>query len=288
MAADRDAGDHLMADQSDVENALVSAIATTLYPNGQAVASVIGSGVTVRVYRGWPVSTALHADLTDGIINVSVFPSGEARATTRYPTSWTVTTATKPTLTVSMAGNAITFAGTTAAGQMAGISVDGATYVYLVQSGDTTAFVAAALAAQLIAAGLLVQVSDATVTIPSAARLFARVEQAQNAYQETRRQKQSFRISCWCPAPLLRDQVASTIDAAIASTPFLSLADGTSARITLAGGATIDQSENATLYRRDLIYAADYATTLTAAQPAMVFGTGTLSSPAGTLSPLLG
>jgi hypothetical protein len=74
----------------------------------------------------------------------------------------------------------------------------------------------------------------------------------------------------------------------MARTPFLTLADGTTARITLAGGATIDQSENASLYRRDLIYAADYATTFTAAQPAMVFGTGTLSSPAGTLSPLLG
>jgi hypothetical protein len=278
-----------MADQSDVENALVAAITAMLYPNGPTAASVIGStGVTVRIYRGWPVSAALHADLADGIVNVSVFPNGEPRNTTRYPANWNVTTATIPALGVSVASNAVTFAGTTASGQMAGLAVDGATYVYLVQAGDTTALVAAALAAQLIAAGLLVQISGGTVTIPSASKLFARVEQAQNAYQETRRQRQSFRVSCWCPDPMLRDQVASTIDAAIASTAFLALADGTSARITLAGGATIDQNENATLYRRDLIYAADYATTLTAAQPAMVFGTGTLSSPAGTISPLLG
>jgi hypothetical protein len=278
-----------MADQSDVENALVAAITATLYPNGTTASSVICQGaITVRVYRGWPVSTALHADLAEGIVNVSVFPSGEPRDTTRYPTNWNVTTATTPSLTVSVAANVVTFGGNTAAGQMAGLSVDGATYIYLVQPGDTTALVAAALAAQLIAAGLLLQISGAAVTIPSAARLIARVEQAQTAYRETRRQRQSFRVSCWCPAPLLRDQVASTIDAAMANTAFLPLADGTSAHITLAGGATIDQSENASLYRRDLIYAADYATTLTAAQPAMVFGTGTLSSPAGTLSPLLG
>ena len=278
-----------MADQSDVENALVAAITATLYPNGPTAASVIGpDGITVRVYRGWPVSAALLSDIADGTVNVSVFPNGEPRDTTRYPTNWNVTTATTPTLTLSIAANAVTFGGTTAAGQMVGLSADGATYVYLVQAGDTTAFVAAALAAQLIAAGLIVQISGATVTIPSAFRLFARIEQAQSAYRETRRQRQSFRVSCWCPAPLLRDQVASTIDAAIANAPFLALADGTSARITLAGGATIDQSENATLYRRDLIYAADYATTLTAAQPAMVFGTGTLSSPAATVSPLLG
>jgi hypothetical protein len=278
-----------MADQSDVENALVAAITVTLYPNGPTAASIIGSdAVTVRVYRGWPVSAALHADLAAGILNVSVFPSGEPRDTTRYPTSWNVITATVPTLTVSVAPNVVTFGGTTAAGQTAGLSVDGATYVYLVQAGDTTALVAAALAGQLIAAGLLVQFSGPSVTVPSASKFFARVEQAQSAYKETRRQRQSFRVSCWCPGPLLRDQVASTIDAAMADTSFLVLSDGSSARIVLAGGATIDQSENATLYRRDLIYAADYATTLTAAQPAMVFGTGTLSSPAGTLSSLLG
>jgi hypothetical protein len=278
-----------MADQSDVENAIVAAVTATLYPNGPEAASVIGCGaVTVRVYRGWPVTAALHADLADGIVNVSVFPGGAPRDTTRYPTNWNVTTATTPSLTVSVAANAVTFSGATTAGQMAGLSVDDATYIYLVQAGDTTALVAAALAAQLIAAGRLVQLSGATVTIPSASKLMARVEQAQSAYQETRRQRQSFRVSCWCPAPLLRDQVASTIDAAMARTAFLTLADGSSARITLAGGDTIDQGENAILYRRDLIYAADYATTLTAAQPAMVFGTGTLSSPAGTVATLLG
>jgi hypothetical protein len=278
-----------MADQSDVENALVAAITATLYPNSAAEASIICTGrVTIRVYRGWPVSAALQDDLANGVVNVSVFPNGEPRDTTRYPTAWTVTTATIPTLTVAVANSTVAFAGTTAAGQMAGIALDGATYVYLVQTGDTTALVAAALAAQIIAAGQIVQIAGATLTIPAASRLFARVEQSQSAFRETRRQKQSFRVSCWCPDPILRDQVAAAIDATMANTTFLTLADGTAARITLAGGATIDQSENATLYRRDLIYAADYATTLTAAQPAMVFGTGTLSSPAGALSSLLG
>jgi hypothetical protein len=189
-----------MADQSDVENALVAAITATLYPNGASEASVIANGaVTIRVYRGWPASVALHRDLTDGAVNVTVFPSSEPRDTTRYPTTWNVTTATAPTLTVSVTNTSVIFAGTTAAGQMAGIALDGATYIYLVQTGDTTALVAAALAAQIIAAGQIVQIAGATLTIPAASRLFARVEQAQNAFRETRRQKQSFRVSCWCP-----------------------------------------------------------------------------------------
>jgi hypothetical protein len=171
---------------------------------------------------------------------------------------------------------------------MAGMAVNGETFVYLVQKGDTAALVAASLAAQITAAGYLAQYSNVTITLPGAASVLARVEQAQSAFRETRRQSQSFRVSCWCPTPALRDQTCTTIDTALANTNFLTLADGTAARLTLAGGSTIDQMENATLYRRDLLYAAEYATILTAAQPAMVFGTGTLSTPAGALSPLLG
>lgn len=278
-----------MADQSDVETALVAAIAAAVYPNGTAAASILGqTAATCRVYRGWPVTAALNADLAAGIINVSVFPAGPPRNTTRYPTQWMTTTSTMPTLSVIVRQNIVTFTGTPAAGQMAGIAVDGTTFVYLVQNGDTAALIAASLAAQITAAGHFVQNSNAILAVPGAASLIARIEQAQSAFRETRRQIQPFRVSCWCPDPYLRDLTASTIDCAIANTSFLSLADGTSARITLEGGATIDQMENAHLYRRDLLYSADYATILTAAQPAMVFGTGTLSTPAGTIALLLG
>lgn len=276
-----------MADQSDVETALVAAIAGTLYPNGTAAPSAAG-GATLRIYRGWPVSQALTADLAAGIVNVSVFPAGEPRETTRHSARWHVTSATMPTLTPITRRNIVTFTGTPAAGQMAGVAVNGQSFVYLVQAGDTAALVAASLAAQISAAGILAQYSNVTIALPGAASLIARVEQAQTAYQETRRQRQTFRVTCWCPSPALRDETCAIIDTALANTRFLPLRDGTSARLTLAGGATLDQMENAALYRRDLLYAADYATILTAAQPSMVFGTGTLSTPAGTLSPLLG
>lgn len=278
-----------MADQSDVENALVSFIATVLYPSGTTTASAINIGqTTLRIYRGWPISHALNSDLSNGIVNITVFPAGEPRDTTRYPTSWNVTTSTRPTLTINTRGNIITFGGTPALGQMVGIAINGQTFVYLVQSGDTTAMIAAALAAQMTSAKIFVQYSGSTVAAPGATGLMVRVEQEQSAYREIRRQRQNFRVSCWCPTPELRDQTASAIDSSLADINFLTLTDGTYARLTLAGGATIDQMENANLYRRDLLYSADYATTLTAAQPAMVFGTGTLSTPAGPLSPLLG
>jgi hypothetical protein len=278
-----------MADQSDVENALVAVISAALYPNGASAASAVGKpAATCRIYRGWPTPTALNADLIAGIVNVTLFPSGSPRNTTRYPTRWTVTSNTTPTLAALVRQNIVTFTGTPAAGQMAGIAVNGQTFVYMAQRGDTAALIAAALGAQITAAGFFVQYSNAILAVPGAASLLARVEQAQSAFFEARRQSQPFRVSCWCPNPMLRDQTASVVDSAMADTTFLTLADGTSARITLDGGATIDQMENATLYRRDLLYAADYATIVTAAQPAMVFGTGALSTPSGTVAPLLG
>ncbi|MCB8880409.1 hypothetical protein ACELLULO517_09210 [Acidisoma cellulosilytica] len=278
-----------MADQSDVESAFVAAIARAIYPKGSDAPSIIGeSAATCRIYRGWPVATALNADLANGIVNVSVFPAGPPRNTTRYPTRWNVTTATAPTLSVILRQNIVTFTGLPAAGQMAGIAVDGTTFIYPVQSGDTAALIVAVLAAQIRAAGYFVQNANAILVVPNAASLLARVEQAQSAFRETRRQAQSFRVSCWCPDPLLRDATARAIDTAIANTSFLTLADGTAARITLEGGTTIDQMESAHLYRRDLLYGAEYPTILTAAQPAMVFGQGSLSSPAGSLAPLLG
>jgi hypothetical protein len=280
-----------MADQSDVATALAAAIVARLYPNGATLASIIAGPagpVMCRIYRGWPTSSALNDDLGAGIANISVFPDGQPRDTTRYPATWRVPVIAQPTMAVAVSGMTVSFSGAAAAGQMAGIAVDNARFVYLVQSGDTTALVAAALGAQIIASGQIIQISGATVTIPSAAKLFARVEQQQTAIRESRRQSQVFRVSCWCPGPSIRDQIAAAIDGAMADMAFLDLVDGTSARITAAGGSTIDQGENAALYRRDLLYAADYATTVTAALPAMLFGTGSLATPAGELAPLFG
>jgi hypothetical protein len=278
-----------MADQSDVETALSAAVSTALYPNGAEQASIIAGTETCRIYRGWPAATPLEADLAAGVVNVTIFPATAApQETTRYPPTWQVPSLIAPTLTVAVTGVAVSFAGKAAAGQVAGIAVDGATYSYVVRATDTTASVAASLAAPIRAAGRIVQISGATLSLPGAGRILARVVQSQNAIRETRRQRQEFKIICWCPTPMLRDQVAGAIDAALSGVYFLPLADGTGGRLTLGGGATSDQAENARLYRRDLVYLVDYPTTEASILPSMLFGTGTLGSAAGVIAPLLG
>ena len=83
---------------------------------------------------------------------------------------------------------------------------------------------------------------------------------------------QVFRVTCWCPTPQTRDAAAGAIDLAMAPLTFLDLADGSQGRVIYAGTTVFDQSQDALLYRRDLLYSVEYATVLTATQPAMLFG----------------
>ena len=163
MAANGKTGNYLMADQSDVETALVSLASVALYPNGVGAQSV--PGANCRIYRGWPQSTSLDNDLRSGVINVSVFGGhGPGRLTTRYSDCWTSTSVTL-SLSVEVAGTSVTFAGQAASGQVAGIRAYGNTYVYRVQATDDVAAVAANLAV-LVGADHIAQLSGAAVNIP--------------------------------------------------------------------------------------------------------------------------
>lgn len=258
-----------MADQSDVETALAGMISAALYPSGADQPSL--PGPLCRIYRGWPNSAALDDDLAAGWINVTVFPSGGAvRNTTRYPTAWSASPR-QPTLTFSIGASSVTFGGSADPGQIAGLIVGEKTYTYATAPGDTPAMVAAQLAAMARAGGVVV-LSGATVTIPGASKIAARVAAGAVALREMRRQTQDFRVTCWCPSPATRDQAAGIIDQAFAQVGFIPLPDGSQARIVFAGGAVVDQLEDAQLYRRDLLYSVEYATTVVQEQPPMLFG----------------
>jgi hypothetical protein len=258
-----------MADQSDVENALVALAANALYPNGSGASSL--PGPDCRIYRGWPNSAALNSDLAAGVINVTVFPQGEpGHNTTRYSQQWLGSPA-QPTFTASVSGSSVTIGGTAGLGQLVGILVNNISYVYAALAGDTPETVAANLATAA-RADWIVNLSGATLTVAGAASILARVVADASVMQEVRRQDQGFRITCWCPTPATRDASASAIDLLLVSFQFIDLADGSLGRLRYRGTLVFDQSQDALLYRRDLLYDVEYPTTVTALQPAMLFG----------------
>jgi hypothetical protein len=264
-----------MADQADVEAALAALVANALYPNGTAAASVTGAVYRVyRVYRGYPASPVLDADLAAGVVHVSVVPAGgEVRNVTRYPRVWREVAPVTALLSVAVNGVSAVFSGNCAVGQLAGVLVNDAAFPYAVQANDSPATVASNLAAQIRTAGWIVDYAGSTLGVPGADRFTARMVTGAGALQEIRRQVQEFKISMWCPDPAARDAVAPVIDLALGQVSFMPLADGSFGRVRFAGVTASDGSADADLYRRDLIYAVEYPTTLAQITPAMLFGT---------------
>ena len=80
-----------------------------LYPAGSSQSSIVGA--LCRVYRGWPNSATLNADLSAGAVNITVVTDNDSgRTTTRYLPEWQ-TTSSQPGVTVSATGQTITISG---------------------------------------------------------------------------------------------------------------------------------------------------------------------------------
>ena len=258
-----------MADISDVEQALVSCVSFSLYPNGVDAESAAGSAC--RVFRGWPVSAQLAADLSQGTANISVFSLPGGRTTTRWPTEDNALSIA-PALQVSSSGNSATFSGTVSVGQLAGVLITGKSYVYRIQEGDTLGVILAALR-DLIGQDHTVVILGRTLMLPDLADVVVRTGSDSFVQSEVRRQEKRIRVSIWTGSPEQRDAMTTIVDGALASVDFLPLADGTSARLRSDGGTVLDdQEEAAGLYRRDLVFVAEYATTVIVTQPSMLFG----------------
>lgn len=261
-----------MADQSNVEAAIVSIIANALYPGGDAVQSSVG--YACKVYRGWPKSPTLDADLAENITNISVHAAeSPAKNVTRYPRIWQTIGPAEGTLSVTMEGSVAIFSGSCSTGMLAGVMVDGQTYFYAVQASDSPQTVASNIAALLREAGWIVEYSASQVAVPQAIHFSARVVSGSGVMKEIRRQEQGFMISIWCASPVVRDVVVPVVDDALAKKIFIALVDGTYGRLRFENQITTDSSEDADLYRRDLVYMVEYPTTILRSEPAMLFGT---------------
>lgn len=247
-----------MSDCHDVEQVLVDVIAQTVYPAGTANPSIAGVPCVIR--RGWPVPAKLDSDLNAGTVNISVYPMDNEQKTTRYPKEWQTLALPAVSLTLTVSGTQITVGGLPASPLNARVTVNGINYVYPVQASDSLTGIATALAT-LVNADTPATSSGAVVTVPGGYRISAFVGGVGTTIRETKRQKRTFMVTFWCPSPALRDLIAPPVDAALADIDFLSLPDGSSARLIYEKTRVSDRVEREGLYRRDLFYSAEYPTT---------------------------
>jgi hypothetical protein len=251
-----------VADQSDVETVLTTLISGVLYPNGTGSPSAVGPAC--RIYRGWPNPSALDADLAAGVVNVTVYPrNGVERNTSRYPRLWQTLTPPVHTLAVSVLNNVITVSGTIATPQNVVVFV-GQTdiFVYAVQSNDTLTTIATAVATLIAASYAGTSNVGAVITVGSTGKaLTARIASTGTSIMELKRQQKEFLIIAWTNTPAMRDTVTSLVDAQLSSNVRILLPDGTYGTLIYARSLINDAPEKELLYRRDLVYMVDYATT---------------------------
>jgi hypothetical protein len=278
-----------MSDISDVLTVLVKIAECVLYPNGVTKPSIVNSDIVI--YPGWPSSDNLDTDLAAGKTHVSVFPKAEERNTTRYREKEKVTQAPTTTLTLTvqtasgghllldgggnvlledngfllLEGNslAIVVGGTISVPQNVMLRVNGKDYVYAVQASNALVDIAAALAT-LVAVDIPgTSASGNSINVGPTGRVqAARVGGVGTVAKEIRRQEHVVMITVWAATPQLRDTIAAAIDVDLAERRFISMPDGYGARIIYKNSLLVDSLQKAALYRRDLNYTIEFATTV--------------------------
>lgn len=270
-----------MADSTDVANALVALIAATAYPAGTGQASIAPSAAPVLVYQGWPIATQLDIDLRAGKVHVSVFPTPTERVTESNAAEYQAPVLNAATFALVTAGVTVTITGTGGAGQNAALLVDGVPYVYAVQANDTPTSIATSLVALIVANRAASNVAG-VITIPNARSISPRVGVQASAIRVLRRQEKVFQISVWANSFTLRDPLASVLDAALAGTFRLSLPDGTQCLVRYRSSIQHDDTQKASIYRRDMLYAIEYCLTDVVITTQIVIDQLNVSVPAST------
>jgi hypothetical protein len=249
-----------MADLSDVEFALANFIRDAFYPNGTNNPSIVPSVGTIRVYPGWPTPKNLEDDLPLNNVHVTVWPLPSNRNTTRFREEWEEEFINPPTITLTVAGNTLTVGGTvTTNGQTCMVIMNKIGYAYTVQAGDTLASIASAIAGLVPSANAVGNV----VTVPAAYSLVGRMTTSGGVVMEFKRQQQMFQVTVWTGNYAARAACAPVVDQSLGFIKRLLIAsDNFWAPITHMHTKEFDQFDKTPVYRRDLIYQVEYATTL--------------------------
>lgn len=249
-----------MADLADVNDSLASLIANTLYPNGTGQPSA--AGLPVRVYGGWPSAAQLDADLLSGTGHVSVF-NRESKNATRYQLAQVDPTITPPALTLTINARTVTVGGTVVAGVNTAVIVGTNAFTYQTVANDTLTTIAAALASSINLTYPGTSATGAVITLPNTGPPINAARTGGSASQaiEVGRVEQVFQITVWANSPTNRKAIASLVVPALMQAHFLTLADGSAARLILKSQRDDDVPQKELLYRRDIMVTVEYAET---------------------------
>jgi hypothetical protein len=254
-----------MADITDVETAMVNIVAAAIYPNGTSQASILPPNISnvpasASIARGWPLPACLDADLPAGNAQITVFPLGGSASQTYQllDQTYTIQAATVAT-TATLAGNTVTVSGQPATGEFLTLIIDD--MVIVSQGGTTTAAMLAALATEAQGKGYPgASATATTLTIPANYSLVMRQGGVGIQGKVIHRQKHSIMVTVWAPSDAVRTAAAIAADIALKEHIKITMPDTSQCILRYQRTMSSDQQEKAMIYRRDLIYEAEFAT----------------------------
>lgn len=250
-----------MADESEVEQALVDLIDADLFPNGPHGPSTVCWGT--KIYAGWPISADLERETKDGLVHVSVYAVPGTTSDVGQPFIDTTATLCEPTLGLDTAveGRTITITGKPTPGEYVTAIVGQRGYSYLARFDDTPDKVATGLAALLVVDYPATTASGASVTLPAEGPdLSVRGGAPAEVGERIHRQRQQFRVVVWASLPEARSNVAKRVDLCLKRNLKIVLPDGTMALVNSMGSNPSDLYQLDGIYRRDLLLAITYDT----------------------------
>ena len=230
----------------------------------------------VRIFEGWPLPDQLDLDLggkqlltgattptarPDGpMANVSIFPFlGTSRSGPYQILNKTyVIVPPAINLTVTLSGTAITITGTPAPGEFVTVVAD-RQFIYS-QTGSTAAAILASLQTAAEANYGGVTLVGSTLTIPADYAIVVRQGGRATMGRVIQRECQSVTVTVWAPDHATRTALSKPIDVAIKTNIVVTMPDTTEAKIIYLRTNVIDDNQNVTVYRRDLVYDVEYAT----------------------------
>lgn len=249
-----------MADITDVMSAIITIIDGAIYPNGDTQASAMPGAAGVKMGRGWPLPADLDASIAAGQVQVTLYPlSGAATPTYQLLERTDVITPAAITTTVGVAGDVITVGGTLSAGEFLTVVVDNS--VVCSQTGANVAAMLTALAAEATSKGIVgASSTPTTLTLPFGRTLTVRQGGQALLGRVSHRQRHSIMVCVWAPSDTLREAAAILADVALKKNNKITLPDTSQCILRYLRTTFSDQQEKALIYRRDLIYDAEYAT----------------------------
>lgn len=251
-----------MASVDEVSQYLAKRVADVLYPGGYLLPGIVNA--PVKIYPGWPASLPLQSDIESGGAHVSVWPlPTERHVNTPLGRPTRLKAKGTPTLELTVNGNIIGVRGVVSAPTIVQIHLDGTGFSFQFQTGTTAEKVLQALSLKIPRSFTV----GSSVWILKVKHIKTHVSTTGTVVRELRRQIKDFQVTIWAPAPQLRNTIGTAIDAALSEYCHIDLGDGVPAQMFYVRQFDSDAAENWHVYRRDLIFSVNFATTQTITAP---------------------